>query len=218
MRVLGMDTGVANFAVVLLGAGGKCEYASMFHNTISSMAQKDLAQRRIFRRSMRRLLSRLKPDAVLMEQFVVRGFGSNNIELIGIMIGGIQVMAENLCISERTVMASTWKQKIKRAGHDLQSFYDDARRFGVPPHIVDATLIATYMQGEQSFDNFSLQRFKSNIRRASELLSDTDKIKPKRVRNEVPRSRSASRRKLSKQKMLVLASKSSRKMRSRRRR
>ena len=186
-RYVSMDPGTKNFAVALLDDSGKCLYVSMFRHTIRSMAQKDREQRVEFRRRMGRLLDRLKPTRLMAETFTVRGFGTNSIELIGIMLGSIMVLADERGIEEQTTMSSTWKQNLKKR-HDLDRMYDDARELGVPPHVVDAILIGQYLRLDRDFAKFSPRQHAANVRFASRTLRPEDLIKPKRkVKHAVSR-------------------------------
>lgn len=192
---IGIDPGKVSFAIIVLDNGGKCIHAEMLKETITSMAKENAHLRTIFREKMKLLFKRhtktSKINSVLIETFTVRGFGSNMAELIGVMIGNMQAIAEDLGIKENVVMASTWKQKLTKLGYLLKkekgSFYDKMKlKYYVPDHIVDALLIATYLSLGESFDKFSIKSFEDNVKRAVKFLREEDLLKPKRkVKNAV---------------------------------
>lgn len=217
MRTVGVDPGLKNFAVVLLDKDGRCEYASMFHDTIQSISQANVHQKDTFRIKIRKLLDILRADELICESFTVRGFGANIIELINLMIGGIQMLcADRLNIPEYGVIPSQWKGDLRRRGFDIDELYEDARKLGVPPHIVDALLMATYLRGDLSFAKFDSDLFSDNVARASKLLAPEDRIKPRRIKkNAVPtRTKPQRRKRMSTPKMLDVEKRRKRKLRS----
>jgi hypothetical protein len=170
---------------------------------------------------MRALLDKLCPSIVIAEPFIVRGFGSNLISLIGTMLGSLQEMADQRSILERQVMSSTWKVALPKLGFDLEKMYSEAREKGVPPHVVDAMLIAEYGRGDMSFAKLRKTTFKTNVKLASVMLPVEDRIKPKKrakAGNVVPGGKRGRRRKVHGDKVLVLAQTRAKRVRGRGRR
>lgn len=181
MLYLGIDPGKNNMAFTLL-ENNKCIYACMFHNTISSLAEKDANLRVVFRKRIKTLFKKMgKGSAFIAERFVVRGFGAHLSELIGMMIGSISAIGEFYGVQENIVMSTTWKRAFKKK-YDLDKLYKDAEKIRVPNHIVDSLLLATYLYHGKNFVKFSITNYRKNIKLAANMLDEGDKIKPKRKR------------------------------------
>jgi len=179
-RVFGIDPGTRNFAIIVLDKG-LCVHADMFPHAIKSLAAADKDQIAHFRLHIGRLLRDLQPNAIIIERFLVRNFGTKLIEIVGIMIGIIASLVEKSC-DMQLVMPSTWKQAFSRAGHNLGQYYAEAKDVLVPPHIVDAMLMATYMYGEGTFNKFQPRQHRYNIQKAITFLEPEALLKPKRVK------------------------------------
>ncbi len=183
---VGVDPGSLNYAIAGLDARGKLTFCRMLNNTVWSTAQKNTALRARYRRAVRGILEALRPRAVMCEEFLVRGFGSHSIELVGLMLGSRQETCDRLGIRECLTMPSSWKRDFdKHVGRGtpggLPSLYEKARARGVPPHVVDAICLATYLRGGGSFRGASKRLLASNVLAASEIVQPYRKIKPRRL-------------------------------------
>jgi Holliday junction resolvasome RuvABC endonuclease subunit len=179
MLYLGIDPGTRNMGLVLL-EDGKIVHARMLHDTIHSVAKDNVNLRVVFRKRIKNLFKKMgKGSALIVEQFAPRGFGTNLSQLISLMIGNMQAIAEFYGIQENLVMSTHWKPAFKKK-HDLDKLYDDGRKLGAPPHIIDSLLLATYLYQNKSFDKFSITNYKRNIKLAVNMLPEEDRIKPKR--------------------------------------
>jgi Holliday junction resolvasome RuvABC endonuclease subunit len=161
MRVMGIDPGVTNFAVVVID-GHDVVYARMIQNTIHSMARACYEERALHRDSMRKLMKHTRPDVLLLEQFAVRGFGTQLTEVINIMIGGIQMLCDSEGVAENAVMASTWKKCFKQIG-DLDALYSHAKLLNMEHHVVDALCIAFFMKNNFGFIKADWRRIKKGL-------------------------------------------------------
>jgi hypothetical protein len=192
---LGIDPGTVNYGIAGLDKQGKLVFARMLNNTIWSMAQKNAHLRRKYMRVMNALFLKLSPRAVICENFTVRGFATNLIELVGVMAGIMQVCADTVGCSEYMVMPSSWKRNFEKHanGWTLQYLYDEARIVGVPPHIVDAICLATYLYGNESFLGLDRSMLLFNVKEAANLIQPYRKIKPKRINHGLPNHESKRR-------------------------
>ena len=148
------------------------------------MSQENAFMRVKYRKVIHNILRKLHPKELMAESFTVRGFGTNLIELVGIMLGSMQAFCSILGIKEQTVMPSSWKGEFgKKFGkEELQKLYDYARTYGVPPHTVDALCLALYSKDKRSFSNTSKTLLLQNTKKAATLIQPEWKIKPKRVK------------------------------------
>jgi hypothetical protein len=192
---VGVDPGSKNFAIVGLNSNGIITYAKMLKNTIWSTSQQNTELREVYRASIVELLHKLKPKHLICESFAVRGFATNLNELVNLMIGGLQMACDSAKVLEYMVTASTWKREFLKQGYDLDGHYDYARSIGLPPHIVDALLLATYLYDNLGFDHHSKNVTYKNLLKAAKMIDPIDKIKPKRgTTNGVPNCKGRSRR------------------------
>jgi Holliday junction resolvasome RuvABC endonuclease subunit len=177
---MGIDPGAKNYAVAGLDARGRLVFARMLNNTVWSTAQANAELRTRFWTVMRNILGTLRPRQVIVESFVVRGFGVNGIELVGIMNGCVQAICKFYDVGEHMVMPSTWKRDfVKHVGRELRDVYELAREIGVPPHVVDALCLATYLHNGKTFAGVRYEAVVANVRRASKLIQPERRIKPR---------------------------------------
>jgi len=181
---VGIDPGVANYCLVGINKFGKVIYTRMLVNTIKSMSQDNAYMRDRYRRAIFSVLKVLHPRELIVESFTVRGFGTNLIELVNVMIGSLQAYCSVLGIQEHTVMPNSWKHSFaKQFGKEaLKKLYDYARTYGIPPHVVDAMCLALYLKGNRSFLGTNKTLLNSNIKIAATLIQPERKIKPKRIK------------------------------------
>jgi hypothetical protein len=139
--------------VAALDLPGRLTYAQMLHDTIHSTAQANAELRVHYRNAIKALIIDLAPKAVLCESFVVRGFGTNLIELVNLMLGSLQMVCHDRGIEEHLVMPSSWKGAIKKE-LSLDKVYAFAASKRLPPHIVDAICLATYLRMGKTFKGY----------------------------------------------------------------
>jgi hypothetical protein len=180
---LGIDPGKLNFACAGLDKSGKLTYATMLHDTIWSTAQENASLRRKYRVAIWRILRRLRPTAVMCESFVVRGFGTNLIELVNLMIGSLQMACAIHHIDEHMVMPSSWKGAFNKVA-DLAAEYDFAAKKRVPPHILDAICLATYLKMNKTFKGLDLKLLRANVTMAAKILKPTDLLPIKKAKKK----------------------------------
>jgi hypothetical protein len=219
MRILGVDPGTENFAVVVL-ENNQVVYARMLQNTIKSIAKKHEKQRELYRSSIRKLLVHTKPDAVIIESFSVRGFGTQLTEVVNLMIGSLQMLCDHNQVAENMVMASTWKGKLKQLG-DLDALYAHAKLLGLEKHVCDALCLSTYMQNKLSFKPSDIKGIMKNLAVCKLWLqknSPSHVKEPKRKTHEVSAVKRRGRSSVRKQGVLVKPQKRSRPLHGSRRR
>ena len=153
MQYMGIDPGIKNYAVVGINANGVATYARMLNNTIYSTAQANADLRAKFYTAMRGILANLRPRALIVESYVVRGFGTNQIEMGALMSGTVQALCRELCVDEHMVMPSTWKRELKKAFGEsvLDKLYSIGKNHGAPPHVVDALCLAIYLRSGKTY-------------------------------------------------------------------
>lgn len=166
---LGVDPGKENFALVMLDDAGRVCHAQMLEETISSMKAKDADMRPRYRKAMRILLRRLRPDVVMSEQFAARRFGTQSSEVVNLMLGALSAITDYLRIEDRTTLPSTWKNALGKLT-DLDELYAYAKSLGMPPHPVDALCLATFSRGNFSFTQTAVRSLKRGIREVRKLL------------------------------------------------
>lgn len=211
-RFVGIDPGSRNFAVVALNGAGVVCHARMMRSTIISMKKTEDLQRVLFRKEIRRTIRALNPSRVMIEQFAVRGFGTQLTEVINLMIGCTMMCCDYEAVPCHTVMASTWKNAAKKV-FCLDSIYEAAKKLGMERHVVDALCLALFARNDSTFRRGDARRIASNLLKCLAFMKKTSpshiKTKTKRggkgkKTNEVPRIRRR-RRKLSVRQPKVLA-------------
>jgi hypothetical protein len=178
--VVGIDPGKTNFAIAALDARGRVVFARMLNSTVRSMARADAGQRPLFRAVMRRILAFLMPKKLILEEFVARGFSTHLAEVLNIMIGGVMALCDEIGCEEHAVGASTWKNALNQVD-SLKDLYAHGENLGVPPHMVDAVCLATFLRLGLSFNGLRSSELRANVARASRLMPAEQRMK-KRVR------------------------------------
>lgn len=187
---MGMDPGADNFAVVVLD-DRQVVHARMVRNPIKTMKREHNEQRATFRKEVRWLLRKFKPDQLLVEQFAVRGFGTQLTEVIGIMIGCVLMACDYCGTDPHTTMASTWKQAARRK-FDLDAAYERAKKLRLAPHVVDALCIALFLRNGMTFVKGDGARVNKSIPVLFEHMQRTSPsylLKPPRVKKQKGKKR-----------------------------
>ena len=169
MKHLGIDPGKENYAMVLLGDRGEVVHAQMLEETISSMKAKDAYMRPRYRKTMRVLLRKLRPDVVMTEQFAARRFGTQSSEVVNLMIGSLSAITDYLRIEDRTTLPSTWKNAIAKF-LDLDELYAYGKKLGMPPHPIDALCLAIFSRGDFAYTKSALRPIKKLVRNVKKQL------------------------------------------------
>jgi hypothetical protein len=178
LRSLGIDPGKVNFAMVAIDAKGVPYFARMLRSTIRSMSMHEAHQRVKYRSMIRRVLVHARPDEVMVETFVARGFGTQLTEVINVMIGSLMSECDHLHIAEHATMASSWKNSVRKE-NDLDALYAHGASVGLPPHLVDALMLATYLRHNKTMDGVDWDRVKTNIELVAKMVPPQDLVKIK---------------------------------------
>jgi hypothetical protein len=178
MITMGIDPGKVNFAIVAIDSRGKVCFARMLQSTIRSMSMHEAHQRPKYRDMIRRILKKVRPDEVMVETFVARGFGTSLTEIINVMIGGLMSECDHLHISEHATQASSWKNAVKKLT-SLDALYAHGASVGLPPHLVDALMLATYLRHNKTMDGVDWDRVKTNIELVAKMVPPQDLVKIK---------------------------------------
>jgi hypothetical protein len=179
---LGIDPGSKHYAIAGLDLRGNLQFLRMINNTIWSTAAHNADLRLAYFLSMRGILDKLRPRELMVESFVVRGFGTNSIEMVGLMNGTLQAICRFQGIVENMVMPSSWKRDFEKHLGALDAMYKFAREVELPPHVVDAICLATYLREGKTFTRADAKLLRRNISKGASMLQTEYKIKPRKKR------------------------------------
>lgn len=142
-RILSLDPGTRNFGAAVVGViDGRIDVVanSILMNPMLTLVDNYRTQQNIFIEELEEWFSLYKPDAIIAERFMTRGFGGPLIELVSTMNGIITMIRRDIPV--KVIAASTWKnQWHRRFDTPLDYMYKVCR---TAPHPLDATLIGCY--------------------------------------------------------------------------
>jgi hypothetical protein len=169
--IIGIDPGPKNYALCVL-EGGQCIGIEMVQKLIHTLGGKEL-DTIILRYSdyVREVLNAFRPRAVVIERFIVRGFGSNNIELVTYMVAVLKEVCRQAGIPCYLVSASQWKTTLKKQ-LDLKALYKQywKKPYRIPPHKIDSLLIARYLYNDKKFTEHDERWIHETLNRLPESL------------------------------------------------
>lgn len=121
-------------------------YAGKLKTTFTTLKNSNLAKKEIvgFRKEIKGLVKKFKPDVQIAERYMSRRMGGVTIELVNMLLGALRVYAEADKVPLRMIPASQWKNEIKRKGIDLKEVYKTNKKAKRTAHELDAVLIAIY--------------------------------------------------------------------------
>lgn len=146
---LGCDPGTKNFAFgVIRGSREKptVRCTAMLSEPLKVVQGAEFeAQAADLYETFNALLDEFQPSEVLLERYQNRGMvrGAQG-EVVTFMNSMLCTLCRARGIPARVIMASTWKTACKRARLDLDKAYAWGKKRKIPPHRIDAALIALY--------------------------------------------------------------------------
>ena len=159
IRVLGFDPGPKNFgcfagelilkrSMPLL----RIKESAMLENTVQDLTGDLNEHIEDFLDEMMYYLETYNPHAIVTERFMTRGFKGATIEYVCVMIGALTTLAYsfNPKIKIITPTAASWKNRVNKQ-LDLKTLYKVLKRYGIPDHRVDASLMSMYVL--KKYDN-----------------------------------------------------------------
>lgn len=149
---LGFDLGSKNMAygrVIDLKGKVLVKKCSMFQNPIKELkdsAGNELSTRvKAFVNEFEEVLNLCKPDVVMAERFMTRGFKGSTIEAIGLMLGLMAGACHARGIKFILVTASTWKNSFSRRFGGKEVLPDIYKQLAKKQaHKIDACLIGCF--------------------------------------------------------------------------
>jgi hypothetical protein len=136
MRILGIDPGIRNCAYSVINHRGQLIASGMIKHTITELRTPGLKDSLVaFGREVQKLIKRHGVTNMVAERFISRGLKGSQGEMISMMLG--HLVFHHDC---HLLLSSTWKNQVNKQ-FDLKAAY---RAYGLVPHIIDASLIATY--------------------------------------------------------------------------
>lgn len=150
--IIGIDPGPKNYALCVL-EGGRCVGIEMVQKLISALGGKNLDEVILtYSDYVRGVLNHFKPRAVVIERFIVRGFGSNNIELVTYMVAVLKEVCRQADIPCYLLTASQWKTALKKQ-LNLKLLYKEywKKPYRIPPHKIDSLLIGRFIYNDKKF-------------------------------------------------------------------
>jgi hypothetical protein len=157
MIILANDPGIINFGIAVIDTDLVKVLYSGFHSaTINHLSDNLLQKKKLtypnflqqtqnYLRVCQFHLKAWQPNLIVHERYQTRNFKGINIELINIMIGLFSGLAYTYGIPTRVISSSAWKNTLRGAGIDLLQLYQDYNILGIPPHLVDSLLIASFV-------------------------------------------------------------------------
>ena len=116
-----------------------------------------------FIEGMIKLLDETKPDIIVAERFVVRGFGANLAELVSYMLAFFCYEAYKRSITFELLTAAQWKTALTKIT-DLPKFYDMGKaKYKLPPHPIDAMCMGRFIMNNKSFEKLDVSWIKKNM-------------------------------------------------------
>lgn len=150
--VIGIDPGAKNFALSIL-EGGNCIGTELVPKTIYKLGGPEIYHIiQEYEDYMCSILDKAQPRAVVIERFIVRGFGANSIELVTFMVATLKKLCDVRKIAFYMVTAAQWKKAVKRQ-LDLKQLYKQywAKPYRIPPHIIDSLLIGRFYFNDKKY-------------------------------------------------------------------
>lgn len=138
--LVGIDPGVRNFAVSVVTSERQVQTVRMVSNTLTNLKTDPRNQLGLFLREVQQLLP--KGATVRAERYSNRGVRSISGELINMSLGVLFGITDF-----ELIMPATWKNRADKF-FDLNCYYACC---AVPPHVVDATMIALYPDLDLTF-------------------------------------------------------------------
>ncbi len=154
MIILGIDPGPKNFGLGIIQispCSGKITIlgSGMLKRPITTLiAEAFTAERKDFVRVINKLLDTYQPEMIVAERFMVRLFGTLNIEIISVMLATIALIADQRNIPFTAITAAQWKNTFNRKyGKDsLKQLYVQAKKKQLTNHRLDACLLAIFIK------------------------------------------------------------------------
>jgi Holliday junction resolvasome RuvABC endonuclease subunit len=169
IRILSNDPGLRNSGLAfgifrnkkftVIGTG-------MLETTITSVKRVDAKEIRAYRQTWIKLIKLYKPDIIVCERFLVRMFGTKNIELIAFALGILQELCFKYKIEFILLVSQQWKNSMNRryGKGALKNMYNSVggihikKDKRIAAHRVDAALLGAYVASGNNFKNLSLPR------------------------------------------------------------
>lgn len=170
MIILTGDPGLANYGLAhtsIVRGKFTVHGTGMLLDTIRGITDAQMArEEQPFLDAWETLINRVKPDVVGLERFLVRSFGTKNIEIISVMNGLVRGLCNSHGIECRYLISSQWKNGMNRCygKNALTNMYAAVGGMDIPkgdrilPHRVDAALIGAYIGQNGKFGTVKIPR------------------------------------------------------------
>lgn len=149
--IIGCDPGSRNFSISVI-AGWDCLGTEMLKESIQNMRVGEYHEAiNRYEDRVKEILDFYNPRLVCAERFIVRGFGANTVELVGIMLGIMYSQCRLRGIDVKLISAGQWKTKVKKIIDLKQTYKQYKKSHKIEPHTIDSLCIARFALNKGQF-------------------------------------------------------------------
>jgi Holliday junction resolvasome RuvABC endonuclease subunit len=165
-----IDPGSKNFALCNI-KNDKVQSTHLLKNTIRNIRAEDFGfQYNSFVGEINGIINFVRPELIVIERFMPRGFGGNSLELIGYMNAVITELCRAKGIHIHLISAGQWKTKLSPY-LDLKELYKEVKReYKLAPHNIDSMCIGRYTINGNKFSEADKAWIKSNIKNCTKPI------------------------------------------------